>query len=241
MRMRGALHRGASRIAAPLAAIRRQNVANWLIGQICRLAPTVRTIRVCYRKNLMTHPTLREPAEIIAATQVWLERAVIGLNLCPFAKAVHVRKQIRYVVCDATTPEALLQLLMDELQTLSDFSPEEVDTTLLIHPYVLNDFLDYNEFLDVADAALEDMDLAGELQIASFHPQYQFADSAPDDIENYTNRAPYPTLHLLREASVERAVEAFPEASEIVDKNIEILRALGHAGWDKLDLPSGSY
>jgi uncharacterized protein len=189
----------------------------------------------------MTHPTLREPAEIIAATQVWLERAVIGLNLCPFAKAVHVRKQIRYVVSDATTPEALLQLLMDELQTLSDFSPEEVDTTLLIHPYVLNDFLDYNELLDVADAALEDMDLAGELQIASFHPQYQFADSAPDDIENYTNRAPYPTLHLLREASVERAVEAFPEASGIVDKNIETLRALGHAGWDKLDLPSGSY
>ncbi len=190
----------------------------------------------------MTTPTSHEPddAEIIAATQVWLEKAVIGLNLCPFAKAVHVRNQIRYVVSGATTPEALLEQLMDELQTLSDLTAEEVDTTLLIHPYVLHDFLDYNEFLDVADAALEDMELAGELQIASFHPHYQFADSAQDDIENYTNRSPYPTLHLLREDSVERAVEAFPEASDIFDKNVETLRALGHDGWNKLNLPKGS-
>jgi len=177
-----------------------------------------------------------EHAAVIDLTRDWVEKAVIGLNLCPFAKAVHVKKQIRYVVCDAATPEALLGVLMDELQLLSDVSPEEVDTTLLIHPHVLNDFLDYNEFLDVADTALEDMGLVGELQVASFHPQYQFADSGPDDIDNYTNRSPYPTLHLLREDSIERAVEAFPDASDIFEKNIETVRALGHDGWDKLGL-----
>ena len=175
---------------------------------------------------------------IIAATRAWVEKAVIGLNLCPFAKAVHVKQQIRYVVCDATAPEALLGVLMDELQALADADPERIDTTLLIHPQVLNDFLDYNEFLDVADAALEDMDLDGELQIASFHPHYQFADTEPDDITNYTNRSPYPILHLLREDSVERAVEAFPEASAIFDNNIETLRKLGHGGWKALGLDS---
>ncbi len=171
---------------------------------------------------------------VIAATQSWLEKAVIGLNLCPFAKAVHIKQQIRYVVSEATTPEALLEKLMDELQYLVDADPEQVDTTLIIHPQVLSDFEDYNEFLDVADAALEDMDLVGELQVASFHPDYQFADTDKNDIDNYTNRSPYPTLHLLREDSVERAVEAFPEASEIFEKNIETLRKLGHDGWDRL-------
>jgi len=175
-------------------------------------------------------------ADIVAATERWLEQAVIGLNLCPFAKAVHVKKQIRYVVSDATTPEALLATLMDELQTLADSDPEQIDTTLLIHPHVLNDFLDYNEFLDVADAAVEDMDLAGELQVASFHPQYQFADTPPDDIGNYTNRAPYPTLHLLREDSIEKAVDAFPDAADIFEKNIATLEALGHDGWRRLQL-----
>jgi hypothetical protein len=175
-------------------------------------------------------------AAIIATTEAWLEKAVIGLNLCPFAKAVHIKKQIRIVVCDAQTPEQLLSMLMDELQVLSDCDPEQTDTTLLVHPHVLNDFLDYNEFLDVADAALEDMDLVGELQVASFHPQYQFEDTEPDDIGNYTNRSPYPTLHLLREESIERAVESFPEASEIFERNIATLRALGHAGWAQLGL-----
>ena len=171
---------------------------------------------------------------VVAATVHWLEQAVIGLNLCPFAKAVHVKGQIRYVVSRAATPEALLEQLMEEMQHLADADPERVDTTLLIHPNVLEDFEDYNEFLDVADAALEDMELDGELQVASFHPQYQFADTHPNDIENYTNRAPYPTLHLLREDSVERAVEAFPEAADIFEKNIATLRALGHDAWDKL-------
>jgi hypothetical protein len=174
--------------------------------------------------------------QIVAATRNWLEKAVIGLNLCPFAKAVYVKEQVRYVVSNATTPEALLETLMDELQLLSDTDPEVTDTTLLIHPFVLDDFLDYNEFLDVADAAVEDMQLDGELQVASFHPQYQFADTDINDIGNYTNRAPYPILHLLREDSIERAVEAFPQASEIFDRNIETLEKLGHDGWDKLDV-----
>lgn len=174
--------------------------------------------------------------EIIAATEKWLERAVIGLNLCPFAKAVHVKKQVRFVVSPATSPEQLLETLMDELQLLSDTDPEKIDTTLLIHPFVLTDFLDYNEFLDVADAAVEDMQLDGELQVASFHPDYQFAETDINDIGNYTNRAPYPILHLLREDSIEKAVAAFPEASEIFEKNIETMEKLGHEGWDKLDV-----
>jgi hypothetical protein len=174
--------------------------------------------------------------QIIAATQNWLEKAVIGLNLCPFAKAVHVKKQVRYVVSSATTPEALLEQLMEELQSLSDTDPEAVDTTLLIHPFVLADFLDYNEFLDVADAAVEDMQLDGELQVASFHPQYQFAGTDVNDITNYTNRAPYPILQLLREDSLDRAVEAFPEADEIFEKNIDTLEKLGYEGWDALDV-----
>lgn len=173
---------------------------------------------------------------IIAATERWLERAVIGLNLCPFAKAVHVKKQVRFVVSPATSPEQLLETLMDELQLLSDTDPDKIDTTLLIHPFVLTDFLDYNEFLDVADAAVEDMQLGGELQVASFHPEYQFADTDVDDIGNYTNRAPYPILHLLREESIERAVDAFPEAADIFEKNIETMEQLGHDGWDKLDV-----
>ena len=172
--------------------------------------------------------------DIISATQAWLEKAVIGLNLCPFAKAVHVKQQIRYVVSAATTPEALLEDLLNELRALQDADPEQIDTTLLIHPYVLNDFLDYNDFLDIADAAAAEPEFDDALQIASFHPDYQFADTAQDDIENYTNRSPYPTLHLLREASIDRAVEAFPEAEQIYEKNMATLNELGLAGWEKL-------
>ena len=185
----------------------------------------------------MSKPNLNVDDEhIIGATRHWLEQAVIGLNLCPFAKAVHVKGQVRYVVSNASTPEALLETLMDELQLLSDSDPAAIDTTLLIHPFVLTDFLDYNEFLDVADAAIEDMQLDGELQVASFHPHYQFAGTEPDDISNFTNRSPYPTLHLLREDSIERAVAAYPEADMIYDKNIETLEKLGRDGWDALDV-----
>ncbi len=172
--------------------------------------------------------------QIIELTENWLEKAVIGLNLCPFAKAPHVKKQIRYIVSEATTPDALLGDLVRELETLAEANPEKIETTLLIHPYTLNDFLDYNDFIEVADDALVELDLDGILQVASFHPDYQFADTAPDDIENYTNRAPFPTLHLLREESVDAAVEAFPEAETIYEKNIQTMSELGHAGWQKL-------
>ena|ERR1022692_4622988 len=173
---------------------------------------------------------------IIAATQLWLEKAVIGLNLCPFAKGVQVKQQIRYVVSAATTPEALLEELMNELRTLQDTDPEQIDTTLLIHPYVLTDFLDFNDFLDTVDIAVAEPEFNDEFQVASLHPQYQFAGTKPDDIENYTNRSPYPTLHLLREDSVDRAVDAFPDADKIVDVNVETMKKLGHEGWKRLGL-----
>ena len=164
----------------------------------------------------------------------WLERAVIGLNLCPFAKAVHVRGQVRWVLSDATTEEALLADLVHELQVLQDASADEVETTLIVHPHVLEDFEDYNQFLDLADAAISELDLEGEIQVASFHPQYRFAGSAPDAIEDFSNRSPYPMLHLLREASIARAVAAFPDAEKIYGRNMDTLRALGHAGWQAL-------
>jgi hypothetical protein len=178
--------------------------------------------------------TLPDDNTLIADTTEWLTRAVIGLNLCPFAKAVHAKQQIRYVVSHATTPDALMQDLLRELDHLADVSPDVTDTTLLIHPQVLTDFLDFNDFLDAADAAVEELGLDGVLQVASFHPQFQFSDTEADDITNYTNRSPYPTLHLLREDSVTRAVEAFPEAETIYKKNIATLRKLGHAGWKQL-------
>jgi hypothetical protein len=173
-------------------------------------------------------------ADIVEAMRVWVEKAVIGLNLCPFAKAVHAKRQIRYVVSHAETEEALLADLMHELQLLASADPGDVETTLLVHPRVLNDFLDYNDFLDLADGAVEELGLDGFLQVASFHPDYRFADSEPDDIGNYSNRAPYPTLHLLREESVDKAVAAFPDAGRIYETNVETLRRLGHAGWRAL-------
>ena len=174
--------------------------------------------------------------EAIAATKLWLERAVIGLNLCPFAQSVQVRNQIRYVVSAAQTPEELLRDLLAEFEILAESSSAKIDTTLLIHPHVLTDFLDYNDFLEIADEALAEVELDGELQIASMHPQYQFADTELDDITNYTNRSPFPTLHLLREASIEQAVAAYPDAAQIFEKNIETMHRLGHEGWNKLGL-----
>jgi len=174
--------------------------------------------------------------EVIAATREWLEKAVIGLNLCPFAKAVHAGNQIRYAVSDAQTPEALLADLGRELQMLAAADRADVQTTLLIHPRVLVDFADYNDFLDIADAAVEELGFAGTIQIASFHPQYRFADTQPDAIENFSNRSPYPMLHLLREESVERAIAAFPDVARIPERNIETLRSIGHDGWRRLGL-----
>jgi hypothetical protein len=176
-----------------------------------------------------------EDAPTIDATRRWVERAVVGLNLCPFARAPFVQGRIRYAVSHARDTDALLDDLCGELQSLAAADPADCETTLLIHPHVLGDFLDYNDFLDSADAAVETLKLDGVLQVASFHPHYQFADSAPDDIENATNRSPYPTLHLLREASVERAAEAMTDPDEIYRRNIDTLRELGRAGWDALD------
>ncbi|KRG43727.1 hypothetical protein ARC20_09585 [Stenotrophomonas panacihumi] len=172
--------------------------------------------------------------DYLGDTRRWIERAVIGLNLCPFAKAVYVKQQVRLVLSDASTPEALLEELAEELLRLRDTPAEEIDTTLIVHPFVLEDFLDYNDFLDNADAALDALDLQGLLQVASFHPQYQFAGTAPDDVGNFTNRSPWPTLHLLREDSVERAVAAFPDPDVIVERNLETLEKLGVEGWRKL-------
>lgn len=178
---------------------------------------------------------------VVTATQDWLDKAVIGLNLCPFAKAVRVKNQIRFAVSDAIDTDALLHDLAQELEQLADTDPQQIDTTVLILPYALADFLDYNDFLGVADDLLEERELDGVLQIASFHPQYQFAGTAPDAIENYTNRSPYPILHLLREDSIERAVEAFPDAADIYEKNMARLRELGHAGWQALEIPTPNH
>ena len=167
----------------------------------------------------------------LRATRAWVEHAVIGLNLCPFAKAVQVKGLVRYVCSDALDAAALLAALRTELQRLADTTIDELETTLLVHPAVLQDFLDYNDFLAEADALLVEMGLDGTLQIASFHPQYQFAGTHADDIDNATNRSPHPTLHLLREASIERAVAAFPEAASIYEANQRTLREMGPAGW----------
>ena len=169
--------------------------------------------------------------EVVAATREWIEKAVIGLNLCPFAKSVYVKNQVRIVVSDARHIDAFLEDLDRELDYLAEVDPEETDTTLLIHPTLFPDFLDFNDVHQIADEAVAEHDLEGVIQIASFHPDYQFEGTEPDDITNYTNRAPFPTLHLIREESLDRAVEAFPEAEMIYERNMETLKKLGLAGW----------
>ncbi len=171
---------------------------------------------------------------IIAETRAWVNRAVIGLNLCPFAKAVEVKRQIRYVVTEADSPEALRDSLIAEIQLLLATPPAEIETTLLIHPRTLTDFLDYKYFLRVAEAAVAGLGCQGIVQVASFHPQYQFAGTDAADVSNTTNRSPYPTLHLLREESVTRAVELFPNTETIFETNIRTMQALGAEGWAKL-------
>jgi hypothetical protein len=172
--------------------------------------------------------------EITAATRRWLEVSVIGLNLCPFAEGVYRGDRVLFRVSEQRTASALLQDLRDELTRLTEADPQVCETTLLIHPWVLADFTEYNDFLEVCDATLVELGLEGELQIASFHPQYQFAGTRPDDIDNYTNRSPYPMLHLLREASIEQALSAVPDPDEIYRRNIRTLRGLGHEGWQRL-------
>jgi hypothetical protein len=171
---------------------------------------------------------------VIADTRAWLERAVIGLNLCPFAKSVHVKGQVHYAVSRATTAHDLLDDLVSELKDLVAMDAKARDTTLLMAPDCMQDFLDFNDFLALADQALADMDLEGVLQIASLHPRYQFAGTREDDITNFTNRSPYPTLHLLREDSIDRAVAAFPNPESIFEVNMRTMEQLGQDGWTAL-------
>lgn len=176
--------------------------------------------------------------EVVAAMRTWIEKAVIGLNLCPFARSVYVREQVRYVVSDARHVDAFLEQLDEELDLLAAADPQKIDTTLLIHPTLFPDFTDFNEIVGIAEEAVVEHDLEGVLQIASFHPRFQFEGTDPDDITNYTNRAPFATLHLIREESLEKAIESYPDAEHIYERNIETMKNLGHEGWDALGIPS---
>jgi hypothetical protein len=179
-------------------------------------------------------------ALVIEDTRRWVQRAVIGLNLCPFAKSVQVKDQVRYVVSQASGAKPLLADLKRELLDLVAADPAVLDTTLLIAPDGFAEFLDFNNLLERADRLLLELGLDGVLQIASLHPQYQFADVEPQDITNYTNRAPYPTLHLLREESVDRAVAAFPQAEAIYENNMQTMQRLGPAGWAALGVDASA-
>lgn len=175
--------------------------------------------------------------EVIASTRLWVEKAVIGLNLCPFAKAVYVKNQVRFVVSEARHLDDFLEDLDRELEFLAAVDPAETDTTLLIHPALFPDFMEFNDFMVMAEGAVGEHGLEGIIQIASFHPAYQFSDTEADDIGNYTNRAPFPTLHLIREESLSRAVEGFPDVDGIYERNIDTLKKLGLSGWLELGLP----
>ena len=189
---------------------------------------------------IMSQPSAPPPQDIdtakqvLAATMKWIEKAVIGLGLCPFAAVPYRNHRVRYCVSEQRSSAGLRAELARELQALQHADPMQCETTLLIHPQVLSDFRDQNDFLDECDATLTELGLDGELQIASFHPSYQFAGTHPTDIENHTNRSPYPILHLLREASIAHAVASFPQIDAIGTRNIETLRRLGHEGWLQL-------
>ena len=174
--------------------------------------------------------------EVLKQTRHWLEKAVIGLNLCPFAKAVYVKNQVRLVVSHARHADDLLEELDRELDLLVATPAEEIDTTLLIHATLFPDFLDFNDFTELAEGVVDEHELEGVIQLASFHPLFQFEGTQPEDMGNYSNRAPFAMLHLLREDSVERAVEAFPEADAIFEQNIATLEKLGPTGWKALGL-----
>ncbi|QEY23645.1 DUF1415 domain-containing protein [Neisseria animalis] len=170
-------------------------------------------------------------------TRQWLEKAVIGLNLCPFAKAPYVKNLVRIAVSQARHLDGFLEDLDRELQLLGSTPPEELETTLLVHPALFGDFLQFNDMLDLADQAVSDNGLEGVIQVAPFHPDFQFEGTEAEDIGNYTNRSPYPTLHLIREDSIAKAAEAFPDAEAIFGRNIELLERMGKEGWDKLEIP----
>ena len=181
--------------------------------------------------------TTPDSATVTDHTRQWLVKAVIGLNLCPFAKAPHVKNLVRISVSQARHLDGFLEDLDRELQLLGDTPADELETTLLVHPTLFPDFDTFNQMLDIADAAIVDNGLEGIVQIAPFHPDFQFEGTDSDDIGNYTNRSPYPTLHLIREDSIAKAAQAFPDASAIFERNIALLEEMGHEGWDKLDIP----
>ncbi|EGY59958.1 MULTISPECIES: DUF1415 domain-containing protein [unclassified Neisseria] len=181
--------------------------------------------------------TTPDSATVTDHTRQWLEKAVIGLNLCPFAKAPHVKNLVRISVSQARHLDGFLEDLDRELQLLGDTPADELETTLLVHPTLFPNFDTFNQMLDIADAAVVDNGLEGIVQIAPFHPDFQFEGTDSDDIGNYTNRSPYPTLHLIREDSIAKAAQAFPDASAIFERNIALLEKMGHEGWDKLDIP----
>ena len=181
--------------------------------------------------------TTPDSSTVTDHTRQWLEKAVIGLNLCPFAKAPHVKNLVRISVSQARHLDGFLEDLDRELQLLGDTPADELETTLLVHPTLFPDFDTFNQMLDIADAAVVDNGLEGFIQIAPFHPDFQFEGTDSDDISNYTNRSPYPTLHLIREDSIAKAAQAFPDASAIFERNIALLEKMGHEGWDKLDIP----
>ena len=181
--------------------------------------------------------TTPDSATVTDHTRQWHEKAVIGLNLCPFAKAPHVKNLVRISVSQARHLDGFLEDLDRELQLLGDTPADELETTLLVHPTLFPDFDTFNQMLDIADAAVVDNGLEGIVQIAPFHPDFQFEGTDSDDIGNYTNRSPYPTLHLIREDSIAKAAQAFPDASAIFERNIALLEKMGHEGWDKLDIP----
>jgi hypothetical protein len=172
--------------------------------------------------------------EVLARTRAWLEKAVIGLNLCPFAKAVYIKDRVRLVVSQARHVDDLLEELDRELDLLVATPAEQVDTTLLIHPTLFPDFLDFNDFLEIAEGVVGEHELEGVVQLASFHPAFQFEGTEPEDLGNYTNRAPYAIVHLLREDSVERVLEGLADPDAIYQDNIRTLEKLGLDGWKKL-------
>lgn len=163
--------------------------------------------------------------EQIRVVRQWVEDVVVELNLCPFAKRELIADRVRFVVTDATSEDELLETLAFELEFLG--STPSIETTLVIHPHVLGDFSLYNQFLDNADRLLVALKLEGVFQVASFHPDYQFADTKADDAENYTNRSPYPVLHLLREESLERVIASTPDIDQIPKRNIETMNRVG--------------
>ncbi|UOO81495.1 DUF1415 domain-containing protein [Uruburuella testudinis] len=181
--------------------------------------------------------TATDDQTVIHHTRQWLEKAVIGLNLCPFAKAPYVKDQVRIYISHAKHLDGFLEDLDRELQLLADTPATEIETTLLVHPTLFGDFLLFNDITAIADTAVTDLGLEGVLQIAPFHPDFQFDNTETDAISNYTNRSPYPTLHLIRESSIAKAAAAFPDAADIFERNIALLEKMGHEGWEKLAIP----